>query len=151
MSNSRNGRATKDASATRKRLLEAFTHYDALAKRIQKLPCPNGAGSSQERVQVAVMTRANSFLQKNMFSLQVRDIVASFDMLDMNCTSSLYLHRNMPSSRPNSVRLTSRRVLCSTGIRKWHSWCSHYSNRKRFWNPLWRRPTPDGSLRMFRL
>ncbi|KAF7359294.1 FYVE-type domain-containing protein [Mycena sanguinolenta] len=58
---------TKEASAARKRLLEAFAQYDALAKRIRNLPTPNGPGSSQERVQIAVMTRANLFLQKNMF------------------------------------------------------------------------------------
>ncbi|KAJ7349165.1 FYVE zinc finger-domain-containing protein [Mycena albidolilacea] len=61
---------TKEASAARKRLLEAFAQYDALAKRIRNLPTPNGHGSSQERVQIAVMTRANLFLQKNMFPLQ---------------------------------------------------------------------------------
>ncbi|KAJ6500536.1 FYVE zinc finger-domain-containing protein [Mycena sanguinolenta] len=61
---------TKEASAARKRLLEAFAQYDALAKRIRNLPTPNGPGSSQERVQIAVMTRANLFLQKNMFPLQ---------------------------------------------------------------------------------
>ncbi|KAJ7047288.1 FYVE zinc finger-domain-containing protein [Mycena alexandri] len=61
---------TKEASAARKRLLEAFAQYDALAKRIHGLPTPNGRGSSQERVQAAVMTRANLFLQKNMFPLQ---------------------------------------------------------------------------------
>ncbi|KAJ6606468.1 FYVE zinc finger-domain-containing protein [Mycena vulgaris] len=61
---------TKEASAARKRLLEAFAQYDSLAKRIRNLPTPNGNGSSQERVQIAVMTRANLFLQKNMFPLQ---------------------------------------------------------------------------------
>ncbi|KAJ7118724.1 FYVE zinc finger-domain-containing protein [Mycena epipterygia] len=61
---------TKEASAARKRLLEAFAQYDSLAKRIRSLPTPNGRGSSQERVQIAVMTRANLFLQKNMFPLQ---------------------------------------------------------------------------------
>ncbi|KAJ6547038.1 FYVE zinc finger-domain-containing protein [Mycena capillaripes] len=61
---------TKEASAARKRLLEAFAQYDALAKRIRYLPTTNGPGSSQERVQTAVMTRANLFLQKNMFPLQ---------------------------------------------------------------------------------
>ncbi|KAF7295356.1 FYVE-type domain-containing protein [Mycena indigotica] len=59
---------TKEASAARKRLLEAFAQYDAIAKRIRNLAAPNGG--SQERVQIAVMTRANLFLQKNMFPLQ---------------------------------------------------------------------------------
>ncbi|KAA1471076.1 hypothetical protein DENSPDRAFT_818943 [Dentipellis sp. KUC8613] len=60
---------TPEASAARKRLLEAFAQYDALAKRIRKLPT-SGAGSSQDRVQAAVLSRANTFLQKNMFPLQ---------------------------------------------------------------------------------
>ncbi|KAG9225965.1 hypothetical protein CCMSSC00406_0006413 [Pleurotus cornucopiae] len=61
---------TKEAMAARKRLLEAFAQYDALSKRIRNLPCPSGPGSSQDRVQMAVMTRANLFLQKHMFPLQ---------------------------------------------------------------------------------
>ncbi|KAL1744554.1 FYVE zinc finger-domain-containing protein [Schizophyllum fasciatum] len=61
---------TKEASVARKRLLEAFAQYDALAKRIRKLPCPGGPGSSQDRVQAAIMNRASAFLQKNMFPLQ---------------------------------------------------------------------------------
>ncbi|KAF8969944.1 FYVE zinc finger-domain-containing protein [Flammula alnicola] len=61
---------TKEASAARKRLLESFAQYDKLSKKIRALPCPNGAGSSQDRVQAAIMTRANLFLQKNMFPLQ---------------------------------------------------------------------------------
>jgi len=63
---------TKEASAARKRLLESFAQYDKLSKRIRALPCTNGPGSSQDRVQAAILTRANLFLQKNMFPLQVR-------------------------------------------------------------------------------
>lgn len=55
----------------RKHLLQCFADYDALAKRIAKIPCPGGTGSSQERVQSAIALRANVFLQKNMFPLQV--------------------------------------------------------------------------------
>lgn len=62
---------TKEASAARKRLLEAFAQYDGLSKRIRKIPCPGGKGSSQDRVQMAILSRANLFLQKNMFPLQV--------------------------------------------------------------------------------
>ncbi|KIM87520.1 hypothetical protein PILCRDRAFT_815045 [Piloderma croceum F 1598] len=61
---------TKEASAARKRLLEAFAQYDALAKRIRKIPCLGGKGSSEDRVQLAILSRANLFLQKNMFPLQ---------------------------------------------------------------------------------
>ncbi|KAF9265740.1 hypothetical protein L218DRAFT_859383 [Marasmius fiardii PR-910] len=65
---------TKEATAIRKRLLDAFAQYDALAKRIRMLPGEDGKpvkqGSSQDRVQMAITTRANIFLQKNMFPLQ---------------------------------------------------------------------------------
>ncbi|TCD63295.1 carboxypeptidase Y-deficient [Steccherinum ochraceum] len=63
-------RPAPEASSARKRLLEAFAQYDALAKRIRSLPSPGGQGSSQDRVQTAILTRANLFLQKNMFPLQ---------------------------------------------------------------------------------
>ena len=63
-------RPTVEASAARKRLLDAFAQYDALAKRIRMLPT-SGPGSSQDRVLAAVHTRANLFLQKHMFPLQV--------------------------------------------------------------------------------
>ncbi|OSD08660.1 hypothetical protein PYCCODRAFT_1429722 [Trametes coccinea BRFM310] len=65
---SKQERPAPEASAARKRLLEAFAQYDALAKRIRKLPC--APGSSQDRVQNAILTRANLFLQKHMFPLQ---------------------------------------------------------------------------------
>lgn len=61
---------TKEASAARKRLLEAFAQYDALAKRIKGLPCANGPWSSQSRIQSAIAMRASLFLQRNMFPLQ---------------------------------------------------------------------------------
>jgi rabenosyn-5 len=64
---------TKEASAARKRLLDAFAQYDALAKRIRAIPCVTG--SSQDRVQLAVLTRANLFLQKHMFPLQVNSLM----------------------------------------------------------------------------
>ncbi|KAL0580427.1 carboxypeptidase Y-deficient [Marasmius crinis-equi] len=65
---------SKEATATRKRLLDAFAQYDALAKRIRALPDDDGKavkpGSSQDRVRSAILSRANIFLQKNMFPLQ---------------------------------------------------------------------------------
>ncbi|KAJ8093103.1 carboxypeptidase Y-deficient [Marasmius tenuissimus] len=65
---------SKEATATRKRLLDAFAQYDALAKRIRALPGDDGKaikpGSSQDRVRLAILSRANIFLQKNMFPLQ---------------------------------------------------------------------------------
>ncbi|KAJ7197138.1 FYVE zinc finger-domain-containing protein [Mycena pura] len=82
LSLSHDSQPTKEASAVRKRLLEAFTQYDSLAKRIRNLPTTNGRGSSQERVQIAVMTRANLFLQKNMFPLQRASTAASQSVVD---------------------------------------------------------------------
>ncbi|CAL1705030.1 unnamed protein product [Somion occarium] len=70
LSLSNDERPSPEASAARKRLLEAFAQYDALAKRIRKIPSPEGQGSSQDRVQTAILSRANNFLQKNMFPLQ---------------------------------------------------------------------------------
>ncbi|KZV86546.1 FYVE-domain-containing protein [Exidia glandulosa HHB12029] len=59
---------SSEAKAARKRLLDAFADYDALSKRIIGLPC--APGSSQERVQTSIRTRANLFLQQHMFPLQ---------------------------------------------------------------------------------
>ncbi|CCM02068.1 uncharacterized protein FIBRA_04144 [Fibroporia radiculosa] len=70
LSLSKQERPTPEASAARKRLLEAFGQYDVLAKRIRQLPCPGGSGGSQDHIQAAVHTRANLFLQKHMFPLQ---------------------------------------------------------------------------------
>ena len=67
--NSKQERPTPEATTARKRLLEAFAQYDAIAKRIRKLSC--APGSSQDRIQAAIIGRANNFLQKNMFPLQV--------------------------------------------------------------------------------
>jgi len=63
---------TKEAVAARKHLLDSFAQYDRLAKKIRSLPCPTGFGNSQDRVQLAIVMRANIFLQKNMITLQVR-------------------------------------------------------------------------------
>jgi len=59
---------THESTLMRKRLLESFGEYDKLAKRIRQLPTTRG--SSQDRVQNAILTRATLFLQKNMFPLQ---------------------------------------------------------------------------------
>ena len=61
----------KEATTARKHLLQAFADYDAIAKRIRKIPSPTGPGGSQDRVQAAITTRATNFLQKNMIPLQV--------------------------------------------------------------------------------
>ncbi|KAH7340855.1 FYVE zinc finger-domain-containing protein [Rhizoctonia solani] len=60
--------STSTTAAARKSLLDRFHEYDRLAKRLRALPCQ--PGSSQERVQIAVATRASVFLQKHMFPLQ---------------------------------------------------------------------------------
>ncbi|TFK76568.1 hypothetical protein BDN72DRAFT_756093 [Pluteus cervinus] len=61
---------TKEALIIRKRLLESFAQYDTLSKQIRSLQCPRGPGSSPDRVQAAILTRASLFLQKNMLPLQ---------------------------------------------------------------------------------
>ncbi|KAG8217261.1 FYVE zinc finger-domain-containing protein [Butyriboletus roseoflavus] len=63
-----NSPPSKEAAAARKRILDDFASYDAISKRIRKIPCT--VGSSQDRVQLAIRTRADLFLQKNMFPLQ---------------------------------------------------------------------------------
>ncbi|GBE82073.1 predicted protein [Sparassis crispa] len=70
LSLSKHERPTPEATAARKRLLDAFGQYDVLAKRIRQLPPPGGPGSSQDRIQQAILARANLFLQKHMFPLQ---------------------------------------------------------------------------------
>lgn len=74
----------RDAAQARKQLLLNFANYDALAKRIRALPVlasstsgnGGGATSGQKRVQEAIWTRANLFLQQNVsilvFSNQCR-------------------------------------------------------------------------------
>jgi rabenosyn-5 len=74
---------TKEASAARKRLLDAFAQYDVLAKRIRAIPCVTG--SSQDRVQLAVLARANLFLQKHMFPLQVMLLTRIHTFTWLNC------------------------------------------------------------------
>ncbi|KAG9318201.1 FYVE zinc finger-domain-containing protein [Chiua virens] len=59
---------SKEAAVARKHILEDFASYDAVSKRIRKIPCT--PGSSQDRIQLAIRTRADLFLQKNMFPLQ---------------------------------------------------------------------------------
>lgn len=67
----------RDAVQARKQLLANFATYDELAKRIRALPVgerdstgANGSDAAQERVQHAIFTRANLFLQQNMLPLQ---------------------------------------------------------------------------------
>ncbi|SNX82607.1 related to vacuolar segregation protein PEP7 [Melanopsichium pennsylvanicum] len=66
----------RDAVQARKQLLANFATYDELAKRIRALPVGdkcNAVGHSdaaQERIQHAIFTRANLFLQQNMLPLQ---------------------------------------------------------------------------------
>lgn len=69
----------RDAIQARKQLLSNFATYDELAKRIRKLPSDNDSSgnadvevgdAAQERIQHAIFTRANLFLQQNMLPLQ---------------------------------------------------------------------------------
>lgn len=61
-------RGQRSATSTRKDMLEMFAEYDNIAKRIRALPA--AAGTSQDKLQNAVMTRASLFLQQNMFPLK---------------------------------------------------------------------------------
>lgn len=69
----------RDAVQARKQLLSNFATYDELAKRIRKLPSDSDTSgnadtqvgdAAQERIQHAIFTRANLFLQQNMLPLQ---------------------------------------------------------------------------------
>ncbi|SJX61296.1 related to vacuolar segregation protein PEP7 [Sporisorium reilianum f. sp. reilianum] len=67
----------RDAVQARKQLLANFATYDELAKRIRALPVGErdstgtaGSDAAQERIQHAIFTRANLFLQQNMLPLQ---------------------------------------------------------------------------------
>lgn len=67
----------RDAVHARKQLLANFATYDELAKRIRALPAgdkdvtsASGGDAAQERIQHAIFTRANLFLQQNMLPLQ---------------------------------------------------------------------------------
>jgi rabenosyn-5 len=82
---------TKEAVAARKRLLDSFAQYDKLAKKIRSLPCPTDFSNSQGRVQLAIMMRANLFLQKNMVTLQVR-LFGSFPLVLFVTIFSQYPH-----------------------------------------------------------
>jgi len=93
LSLSHHNQPTKETSSMRKRLMAAFAQYDVLAKRIRKLPCQSGPGSSQDRVQMAVMIRANLFLQMNMVPLQslssyTRDTIAPSNSMSTKTDAS---------------------------------------------------------------
>ena len=145
-------RPTAEASAARKRLVEAFAHYDTAAKRIQGLPCARG--SSQDRVQTAILTRANLFLQKNMFPLQVRVLSLTHHMSLSRILALQYSpfpnqrvkqtqgprllqppHKH--STKPRSIQIRSSLMPCN---RCW--------NRRHYWRLLCRRRRRRGNLRM---
>lgn len=87
ISSSNDEAPSKEATAIRKRLLDSFHQYDMIAKRIGQLPAP--PGGSQDRVQRAVVMRANMFLQKNMFPLQVRRYQAFHCISNTHAISSV--------------------------------------------------------------
>ncbi|KAI3629244.1 hypothetical protein CBS9595_000316 [Malassezia furfur] len=61
-----------DAAQARKELLVRFTRYDQLARKLRTLPptVDRQPSAAQERLQLAIYTRATLFLQKHMFPLQ---------------------------------------------------------------------------------
>ena len=151
-------RPTAEASAARKRLVEAFAHYDTAAKRIRNLPCTRG--SSQDHVQTAVLARANLFLQKNMFPLQVR---APFLVHRLNLSNFLVCRYSpFPNQRAGKTQGPQRprrpqpllwhsTKLRSTQIRSWLTRCNRCWSRRRCWRLLCKRRRPRGGLRMHRL
>ncbi len=64
--------------SVRKEILEMFGEYDLIAKRIRSLPAV--PGSSQERVQQAIVKRASLFLQQHMLPLKVRFFMALHEL-----------------------------------------------------------------------
>jgi hypothetical protein len=148
LNHSHEDQPTKEASQARKRLLEAFSQYDVLSKRIRKLPCEGGPGSSQDRVQIAIMTRANLFLQKNMFPLQV------FSCSDISCLSFVNTAFRSPYPNPKSPLLNlpplhpPPRLLTQTpNSRKSFNHCW---SKKHYWSRSWKRQKLIGNLRMQR-
>ena len=65
--------AEREALNARKHLLSLLASYDSLSKRIRDLPLPGGdaaKGSSQDRLQKAMATRAQYFLSEKMALLK---------------------------------------------------------------------------------
>uniref|UniRef100_V5E7D5 FYVE-type domain-containing protein n=2 Tax=Kalmanozyma brasiliensis (strain GHG001) TaxID=1365824 RepID=V5E7D5_KALBG len=99
----------RDAVSARKQLLANFATYDELAKRIRALPVADkdSAGdAAQERIQYAIFTRANLFLQQNMLPLQSLPKPGSKKNIDASSDTT----GSAPSSpQPASPRMAPRR------------------------------------------
>ncbi|KAG8886009.1 carboxypeptidase Y-deficient [Tulasnella sp. 331] len=76
-------KAQHAAASARKELLEMFAEYDAISKRVRALPC--ATGGSQDRLQAAITTRANLFLQQHMLPLKS---LAAFSQKQKHCQTS---------------------------------------------------------------
>lgn len=99
LSTSHHGQPSKEALNARRRLLDSFAQYDKLSKQIRALQTQGGPGSSQDRVQAAVLARASNFLQKNMFPLQVRSGICSSPNVSHTSHTLKFLPK--PSSNGN--------------------------------------------------
>ncbi|KAJ4001444.1 FYVE zinc finger-domain-containing protein [Lentinula boryana] len=105
------------AAAERKRLLQAFARYDALAKRIRSLPSSSdgkqtrmggsrdvkkeGGISSKERVQAAIAVRAAKFLEVRMVGLGV--VPAEREQKHKRNASNSNSNSQSSSSSPSSA------------------------------------------------
>ncbi|SPO22470.1 related to vacuolar segregation protein PEP7 [Ustilago trichophora] len=106
----------RDAVQARKQLLANFATYDELAKRIRALPVGDkansvvgGSDAAQERIQHAIFTRANLFLQQNMLPLQSLPKPGSKKTTQAGDAASDSTGSTPGSPQPASPRLAPRR------------------------------------------
>ncbi|SPO21665.1 related to vacuolar segregation protein PEP7 [Ustilago trichophora] len=106
----------RDAVQARKQLLANFATYDELAKRIRALPVGDkantagfGSDAAQERIQHAIFTRANLFLQQNMLPLQSLPKPGSKKTTPAGDAASDSTGSSPGSPQPASPRLAARR------------------------------------------
>jgi len=131
---------SKEATAARKRLLDDFASYDVISKRIRNIPC--SPGSSQDRVQLAIRTRADLFLQKNMFPLQVSFLTSWTDLMLMEPS-------HYPKQRNRLPRLMVQPRLW-TQIRNSHMRFNRSSNKRPSSSRLSAKRWRTGNLKMLR-
>ncbi|KAG8977867.1 carboxypeptidase Y-deficient [Tulasnella sp. 425] len=99
-------RGQRGATSTRKDMLEMFAEYDNISKRIRALPA--AAGTSQDKLQNAVMTRASLFLQQNMFPLKRLAAASSSKPRQSSSQNSSASESTNEPLTPNGVTLGGR-------------------------------------------
>lgn len=105
-------------------MLEMFAEYDTIAKRIRALPAV--AGTSQDKLQNAVMTRASLFLQQNMFPLKVspspsfaaknRKLMADFAIAEQRLAAASSSMPRQSSSQNSSASESTNEPLTPNGV-----------------------------------